>query len=268
MYRNHLPEVVAHRGASGSAPETTLAAYRLALALDADFLELDVQMSRDGEIVAIHDARVDRTSDGQGAVAELTLGEIRGLDAGSWFNRDHPDRARPEFAGERVPTLQEIIDLTRPTRAGLYVEIKQPELYPAEFEGRVLEVLGRNGFEHRVVVQTFDPRSLAKVRALAPALRTALLADGLEPDPVATTSRLGSRELALDHGLLTREVAGRVRAAGLALTVWTVDAESDLERMIDLGVDRIITNHPERLIRLLDRWRPARAVRPSSEVFP
>ena len=248
-----LPQVLAHRGASGSAPETTLAAYRLALALKVDFLELDVQMSRDGQLVAIHDTLVDRTTDGKGAVGEMTLEQLRRLDAGSWFNRAFPDRARPEFAGERIPTLEEIIQLARPARAGLYIETKNPELYPADFETKIVDLVRRNHFEKRVVIQSFSARSIEKVKKLAPDVPTALLVETLQEDPVEATLRAGSRELAIKYNLLTPEIAARARGRGLALTVWTVDDEESMRRMIDLGVDRIITNVPERLNHLIGR---------------
>lgn len=250
---NKLPQILAHRGASGSAPETTLAAYRLALDLGVDYLEIDVQMSRDGHIVGIHDSRVDRTSDGRGAVADMTFAELRKLDMGSWFNKAFPEKANPRFAGERIPTLQEIIDLARPTPVGLYIETKSPELYPVGFEAKVFEVVRRNQFEKRVVIQSFSRQSLEKVRALAPELPIALLIEKGDVDPVEATLAVGSKDLAIQFRLVTAELAARVHARGLALTVWTVDSEVDIKRMIDLGVDRIITNYPERLKRLLAR---------------
>ena len=250
---NKLPQVLAHRGASGSAPETTLASYRLALGMKVDFLELDVQMSRDGALVAIHDPLVDRTTNGKGAVGEMTLTQLRALDAGSWFNRTFPDRARPEFAGERIPTLEEIIALAQPGTAGLYIETKNPELYPVEFEAKVVELVRRRGFEKRVVIQSFNALSIEKVKKLAPEIPTALLVGTLQQEPVEATLRAGSRELAIDYRLLTAEIAKRARAKGLTLTVWTVDDEGEMRRMMALGVDRIITNFPERLNRLLGR---------------
>jgi glycerophosphoryl diester phosphodiesterase len=253
LAQKKLPQVLAHRGASGSAPETTLASYRRALELNVDFLELDVQMSSDGELVAIHDPMVDRTTNGKGAVGEMTLAQIRALDAGTWFNRTFPDRARPEFAGERIPTLDEIIPLAAPSRAGLYIETKNPELYPVEFEAKVVDLVRRRGFEKRVVIQSFNALSIEKVKKLAPEIPTAMLIETLQKDPVEATLRAGSRELAINYRLLTAEIAKRARGKGLALTVWTVDDEAEMRRMMALGVDRIITNFPERLNRLVGR---------------
>jgi glycerophosphoryl diester phosphodiesterase len=253
LFSNRLPQVLAHRGASGHAPETTLAAFRLALQMKADFLELDVQMSRDGEIVAIHDSSLDRTTNNKGPVAEKTLAQLRELDAGSWFNRAFPAKARPEYVGQRIPTLQEIIDLAKESPVSFYIETKSPELYPAEFEARLLDLLRRNRVHNRTIIQSFSAHSLEKVKALDPSIPTALLVETPEPDPVEAAARSGADELAIDYRLLNPEVAEKARNRGLTIAVWTVNEDEDLRRMIRLGVDRIITNYPDRLNRLLGR---------------
>lgn len=247
------PQVIAHRGASGYAPETTLASYRMALQMKVDFLELDLQMTADGELVAIHDTLVDRTTNGRGAVGEKTLAELKALDAGSWFNRIFPDKARSEFAGEKIPTLQEIIELTKPTSAGLYIELKSPELYPPDFEAKLLSILRRNQFEKRVLVQSFNAHSIEKMKSLDAGVRTALLVRSLSIDPVEATLKVRANELAISFELLTPEIVKRARDNGLAITVWTVDEVDAMKRMIELGVDRIITNYPDRLQTLLSR---------------
>jgi glycerophosphoryl diester phosphodiesterase len=247
------PQVIAHRGASGYAPETTLASYRMALQMKVDYLELDLQMTADGELVAIHDTVVDRTTNGKGAVGEKTLAELKALDAGSWFNRLVPDRARSEYVGEKIPTLQEIIELTKPTSVGLYIELKSPELYPADFEAKLLNALKRNQFEKRVVVQSFNARSIEKMKALDAGVRTALLVRSLSIDPVEATLAVRANELAISYELLAPDVVKRARDNGLAITVWTVDEAEAMKRMTELGVDRIITNYPDRLQTLLSQ---------------
>jgi glycerophosphoryl diester phosphodiesterase len=250
---NESLQVVAHRGASGRAPETTLAAYREALHLKADFLEADVQMTRDGEIIAIHDESVDRTTNGKGPVRQMTLAELKGLDAGSWFNKMYPDRARPDYAGQKIPTLQEIMDMASESPAGLYIEIKNPELYPPHLESDLIHIIRRNGFEKRVVIQSFSPRSVEKVKALDPSVPAALLVDALENDPVEATVRAHANELAIDHKLATRDIVQKAHERGLTVAVWTVDEHEDLKRMIGLGIDAIITDYPDRLNRLLGK---------------
>ena len=244
-------DVIAHRGASGYAPETTLASYRLALQMKVDYLELDLQMSADGELIAIHDTLVDRTTNSKGAVGEKTLAELKALDAGSWFNRVFPDKARSEYAGEKIPTLEEIIELTKPTTAGLYIELKSPELYPADFEARLLSILRRHKFEKRVLVQSFNARSIEKMKSLDAGIRTALLVSNQSIDPIEATLKVQANELAISYELLTPDIVKRARDKGLAITVWTVDEVDAMKRMIELGVDRIITNYPDRLQTLL-----------------
>jgi len=230
-----------------------MAAFRLALQMKVDFLELDVQMTRDGELVAIHDPSLDRTTNGKGPVAEKTLAQLKELDAGSWFNKAFSAKARPEYAGQRIPTLQEIIDLAKGDPVSFYIETKNPELYPAEFEARLLDLLRRNHVHKRTVIQSFSPHSLEKIKSLDRSIPTALLVETPEPDPVDAAVRPGANELAIDYRLLTPELAGRARDRGLTITVWTVNEEEDFRRMIRLGVDRIITNYPDRLNRLLGR---------------
>jgi len=253
LFSSKSPQVVAHRGASGWAPETTPASYRLALEMKADYLELDVQMTKDGEIVAIHDALVDRTTNGKGAIGEITLAQLKELDAGSWFNRTYPEKASREFAGQRVPTLQEVIDLAKNSGAGLYIETKNPELYPPNFEAMLLDIVRRNGFEKRVMVQSFNGRSVQKVKELDAGIPTALLIEISKGDPVDDTLAAGANELAIEYKQLTPEILSKAQKRGLTVAVWTVDEEEDLRRMIHLGVQRIITNYPDRLNRLLGR---------------
>jgi glycerophosphoryl diester phosphodiesterase len=210
-------------------------------------------MTKDGEIVAVHDTLVDRTTDGKGSVGELTLSQIKKLDAGSWFNRAYPEKARPEFAGQKIPTLQEVIDLARNSSAGLYIETKNPELYPASFESKILEIIRLNKFEKRVMIQSFNALSIRKIKKLDASIPTALLIEKIEGDPVDAVQAAGANELAIHFRLLTPEILRKAHEKGLTVAVWTVDEVGDLKKMIDLGVERIITNYPDRLNRILGR---------------
>ena len=243
--------MVAHRGASGYAPENTIRAFETALAMNVRYIELDVHMSLDGEIVVIHDPKVDRTTNGKGAVGNLTLSQLRNLDAGSWFNRLHPRKARAEFAGVGVPTLQEIIDLLKSTETGLYVEIKDPELYPETLESRIISLLERMQFERKSVLLSFSAGSIVKVKDLDPTIQTALLVTSPKLDPVSEAADLGANELAIRHTLLTPGIVQKARAKGLGVSVWTVNSEAAIRRVIALGADRIISNYPDRAMRLL-----------------
>jgi glycerophosphoryl diester phosphodiesterase len=157
---------MAHRGASGYAPENTLAAFRPALAQGADLLETDLRFTRDGHLVCIHDADVDRTTDGCGPVGKMSLAELRKLDAGSWFG--------PDFAGERVPTLQELLEVT-PEDVGLGLELKDPLFERPECAQRLVDALPPARFEGRVAILSFEQARLESVKRLAPYLPTGII---------------------------------------------------------------------------------------------
>src|SRR5277367_2784856 len=166
--------VIAHRGASGHAPENTLAAFKRAIALGATFIETDLQLSRDTRFVAIHDDTVNRTTNGHGKVHDLTLAELRRLDAGSWFGS--------EFTGERVPTLEEILEFAKKHDVVFYLELKPGGSWGGEHA--LIGNLRESGEIARTVVISFDAAILAAVRKIEPTLMTGLLYDGQIEDPL------------------------------------------------------------------------------------
>jgi glycerophosphoryl diester phosphodiesterase len=243
-------QVVAHRGASGYAPETTLEAYRLALEMGVDFVEMDIHMLGDGTLVAMHDPDVKRTTDGKGRLSRLTLEQVKSLDAGSWFNRAYPRKARPEYAGLRVPTVQEIFDLVKKSSAGVYAELKNPERYPAGLESALISMIRENRFEKRSRVISFSAESIGKIKKLDAAIQTGLLISRPGRDPVGKTIRVPADELAMRYDRATPAIINSAKEQGLSVSVWTVDRKPDMERMMRIGVDRITTNYPDRLLRL------------------
>jgi glycerophosphoryl diester phosphodiesterase len=221
--------------------------------MGADGIEMDVHRLRDGVIVAIHDPDVKRTTNGKGQISDLTLAQLQALDAGSWFNHAFPKKARPEYAGLRVPTLQEIIDLTKESTAELYIEIKNPERYPPGLEATLLSIVGSNRMEKRTRFLSFSSQSVRAIKALDSSIPTALLISKHEKDPVRATLEALADQLALRHNLAAPGIIDAAHSSGLSVSVWTVDREADMRRMIRLGVDCIITNYPDRLNRLLGR---------------
>jgi len=246
-------EVVGHRGASGHAPETTLAAYRTAIQMGVDAVEVDVHRLRDGTLVAIHDANLKRTTNGRGCIGDLTLAELKALDAGSWFNARFPRKARPEFAGLKVPTRQEIIDLMKSSSAELFIEIKDPERYAPDFELSLLALVQKNRMEPRTRFLSFHAQSLRKIKQLQASIPTVLLISRCGKDPVKAATDIPADELGIRFECLTPSMVENARRKGLRVSVWTVDAEKDMRRMLKMGVDRIITDYPDRLLRLLGR---------------
>lgn len=237
------PVIYAHRGASAVRPENTMPAFEKALELGATGIETDVQMSRDGRLVLCHDERLERTTGGRGPLAALSWNELRALDAGSWF--------APEYAGTRLPLLEELLDLLAPTNARLNIEIKSGiVLYPG-IEAAVIEMIRGYGMAERVILSSFNHYSLVEAKRLAPEIKTGLLyMEGLV-DPWLYARHVKADALhPLFYGVRPELIAG-AHAAGLAVNPWTVDEAPRIKALIQAGADGIITNHPEIAVALL-----------------
>jgi glycerophosphoryl diester phosphodiesterase len=251
---------IAHRGASAYAPEHTLTAYKLGEQMKGDYIEIDLQMTKDGHLIVMHDETVDRTTNGSGRVKDLTLDEIKALDAGSWFNEAYPQYAKPEYAGLKVPTLEEVFKKFR-KGSKYYIETKSPEVYPG-MEEKLLEILDRYGLTHKeslkkqqVIVQSFSRESLLKVHRLNPDIPLVQLY-GYEASANITDEELREvKEYAIGIGpnyqRIDRDVVNRAHQHGLDINPYTVNSKEDMRRLIDWGVDGIITNHPAWLHQVL-----------------
>ncbi|HSW40102.1 MAG TPA: glycerophosphodiester phosphodiesterase family protein [Acidobacteriota bacterium] len=250
---NHHPGVVAHRGFSGNAPENTIAAFRLAIDAGCDGMELDIQRLSDGTLVVFHDTDTGRITGAKGNIYDLTLAESRLLDAGSRFNSAFPEKARPEYAGLRIPTLQEVFHLAAESAVELLIEIKNPELYQPDLESDLLALTRDCRMEHRVRFLSFSAESIGKMKKLDPSARTALLASRLWRNPIKEALEAEAGELGLLHTLATPETIAAARRSGLSVSVWTVNEENDMRLMIERGADCIITNYPDRLLKILRR---------------
>jgi len=217
-----------------------MAAFRLALELKVDGIELDVHMSRDGSIVVIHDSTVDRTTNGKGRIGAMTLEELRSLDAGSWFNA--------EYAGERIPTLDEVMALVQ-GRARLFIEMKDPDLYPDSLESELLSLVRRHRMQDRVFFLSFNRQALKRMRDLDAEVPIALLISNLRRDPLKAARLLQASGLAVQHRRLTKALAQKALDSDLALIAWTVDDPKDMARVLKAGATAIITNYPDRFAR-------------------
>ncbi|HVC00505.1 MAG TPA: glycerophosphodiester phosphodiesterase family protein [Candidatus Dormibacteraeota bacterium] len=234
-----VPNVIAHRGASAHAPENTLAAFALAAGMGASFIETDLRCTRDGRFVLLHDARVNRTTDGRGRLTQLELGKVRRLDAGSWFGR--------AFAGERIPTLEEGLALAGELGLGIYLEMKIP-LDTAPLSALAREF--RPSDLDRVVFLSFRPAVLRAVQAVEPRSQTALLLRRARTSVVAAGAA-GIRILAPHRKRMTKRLVGQARRAGLDVVTWTVNRRREMRKMLALGVDGIMTDWPDRLVEVL-----------------
>jgi glycerophosphoryl diester phosphodiesterase len=229
---------IAHRGASGSAPEHTHAAFERALALGVDMIELDVQLSRDGELVVMHDLNLDRTTSGHGALRAREFAALKALDAGSWF--------APEFAGERVLSLREVLQLVG-RRARLNAEIKAPPADWADLARRLVDLLCEFEALRSSVISCFEPEALEKVRRLTPDARLGVLWQHSDfSDAWRWAHTLGAVSVHPHWTLVSEAVMHTARVQGLSIMAWTVNEVETMRRLIQMGVDGIISDLPER----------------------
>ncbi|MFF3732441.1 glycerophosphodiester phosphodiesterase [Streptomyces sp. NPDC002476] len=213
---------IGHRGVMGVEPENTLRSFVHAERAGMDAIELDLHLSKDGALAVMHDADVDRTTDGRGPIAEKTLAELRELDAGQ---------------GERVPVFEEVLDAVR---SPLQAEIKDAAAARA-----LAEVMLRRGLVERVEVSSFHDGAVAEIARLVPGVRTVLIASRRQDDAVERAKAVGAATLALNIRRLTLEMVERAHAEGLKVIGWVVNTQDHLRLVRALRLDGATTDHPE-----------------------
>ena len=256
--------IIGHRGAAGYAPEHTFASWDMALGLGADYLEQDLQMTADGHLVVMHDDTLERTARGpgcRGRVIKKTLAQLAACDAGTWFNDSLPDRARPDYAGLRIPTLDGVLARYR-DRARFYIETKNPEDAPG-MEAALIVALTRHDLrprepgDTRVIVQSFSTESLRKVHALDPRIPLVQLFRSRESS--ASIRRKLDPLVGLVHGIgpqfddVDERLVADAHADGFVIHPYTVNEPADMRALIALGVDGMFTDYPDRLASMLGR---------------
>lgn len=234
--------IVGHRGAAGHAPENTMASYLLGLSMKSDMLEIDVHLSKDGEIVVIHDPTLERTTNGQGNVCDYTVDELRQLDAGSCYSE--------KFAGQQIPTLKEVLDLCR-GRAGILLEIKGSTkgAYPGLEQQLADQLVAANMHtpEANVIIQCFDPEVIQRFHQIMPDMQVGMLINlekDLTPERIQWFSTF-SNYFNVMIGRLTKEVVDTAHACGMKVFPWTVRNRDEVQPLLDLGVDGIIADYPD-----------------------
>jgi glycerophosphoryl diester phosphodiesterase len=234
-----LHPCVAHRGWSAKAPENTLAAFRLAMSEPAiQWIELDVHLSLDEVPVVIHDPTLKRTTNAQGRVSSLTAEQLGRLDAGSWFHKS--------FAGEGVPTLDQVLALTA-GRCRLNVEIKGEDSPPLLIARKVAEIIRARGMEHDVVMTSFRPEVLEAMREADPGIRTGLIIEDLPEGLISSIKALGGSLLSIEYRHLTRPLLLEAEKAGVTVMAWTVNDPGDLRRLAERPETILLcTNYPDR----------------------
>ena len=235
-----MRELIAHRGWSGKAPENTLSAIKLALEEPKiSCIEIDVHLTKDGIPVVIHDYKVDRTTDGSGYVKDMTVADIKALDAGSWFD--------PVYAGEKVPLLEEVLALAEGKKK-LLVELKQAAGLYEGLEERVIDLIGKFNMESQCSLISFDHKSLQACMKFNPEVKRTLVMLGSPLLLVDQVKELGAAAVSMNHQFVDREMVASLTSNGIEIVVWTVDQKAEAERVLGFdGAIALTTNHPERL---------------------
>lgn len=216
--------VVAHRGASAYEPENTLRSVRRALEMGADMVEVDAHASRDGHIVVIHDAKVDRTTNGKGYVKDLTLKELRKLDV---------------ELGEKIPTLKEVVELIR-GKAQLVIEIKVPGI-----EEKVLHIIKEGGLRNGVLITSFHHPTVKHVKELDPNIKTGIIISSRPVKPAQLALNANANALFPRYVYVDQEMMREVHKNELAIYPWTINDPDKMKPLIEMGVDGIVTNKPD-----------------------
>jgi glycerophosphoryl diester phosphodiesterase len=244
MYRTDRPLVLGHRGASAYAPMNTLPAFMLAAEQGADGIEFDVWLSKDGFPVIIHDMEVDATTNGHGRVADMTRAELQALDAGSW--------KEARYAETRIPTLDEVFAAVGQRFAVINVEIKSEEGMIDGVEAAVAACIGRHAMNARVLVSSFDPRVLQRFQSLMPNVPIAFLEYPLTPVEAHDMVKYIAHSARHPHYTqVDSAYMERSRANNWRVNTWTVNDVTEARRLRDLGVDAIITDMPDVMLREL-----------------
>nr|WP_239549245.1 glycerophosphodiester phosphodiesterase [Scopulibacillus daqui] len=262
--------VIGHRGASGYAPEETIPSFQLAKKLKADYLEMDVQMTKDGHLIVMHDTSLKRTTNAEKVypdrapwqIKDFTLKEIKKLDAGSWFNKEYPEYAKPSYRGLKVPTLEEVIKKFG-RNANYYIETKNPELYPG-VEKKLLNVLrqyhllGPNAQSGKVIIQSFSKDSLLKIHKMDPNIPLVQLLSYDQPAHMTNHEIKDIKKYAVGAGMnfdmIDKAYVQKLRKNGLLVHPYTVNNEDDMRRLLSWGATGMFTNYADRLNKVLKTY--------------
>ncbi|MTI89148.1 MAG: glycerophosphodiester phosphodiesterase [Balneolaceae bacterium] len=241
--------VIGHRGASAYYPENTMTAFKAALEMGAEMIELDILLSKDGVPVVIHDETLNRTTNSQGLVNEYTADELQAMDAGSWF--------APAFAGEPIPTLEDVLAFAK-GKIAVNIEIKTEavtDVVGGGIEQKSLELVKQFGMEEYVLFSSFDYRAIAHLRELDDDVATALLYEKKQSGnktPVQLVSEYKANAFNCSYRQFNKKRASKLRAHNIPVFVYTVNKEKRMRKLIKKGVTGIFSDKPDLLSRLVD----------------
>ncbi|RYI28089.1 glycerophosphodiester phosphodiesterase [Bacillus infantis] len=251
--------VIGHRGASAYAPEHTIASYEMAAQLGADYIEIDLQMTKDGKLAAMHDQKVDRTTNRSGAVQSFTLEELKQLDAGSWFNHKHPGYADPAYSRLKVPSLEEIFQHFG-SRVNYYIETKSPDLYPG-MEDELLRLLREYGLigskkdNARVIIQSFSSKSLKRIHRNEPDIPLIQLISYKEKAVLTDQDIKKLQKYAAgigpNYNMIDEEYVKKARANGLLVHPYTINKLNEMEEGVSWGITGAFTDFSDTLTEVI-----------------
>lgn len=253
------PRIIAHRGASAVAPENTIAAFREAIRVGAEGIELDVRLAADGVPVVIHDSTLSRTAGIDGKVRRLASDDLIAKDVGSWFATGKRGKDSPRFAGETIPRLVDALAVFSRFSGDVYLELKCRESEMPQLARAVCEMVADSPIRNQIVIKSFRIGAIPVVKSLCPDIRTAALfapkiTNLLRKDRflVNLAAEVGADEISIHYALASRKLVKKAARHNLPVTIWTSDSERVLRRAMRLGIYALITNDPQRM---LDRRR-------------
>lgn len=237
----------AHRGFSGEYPENTILAFKKGIEAGCDGIEMDVHLTKDGEVVIIHDEAVDRTTDGKGLVADYTLAELKKLDASFKF--------KGMYGKNEIPTLREYFELVKDTKIITNIELKTGiNTYPG-IEEKTLRLIDEYGLRDRIIISSFNHYSVLRMKALAPDMKYGLLSETWIVDFSEYARKLGMDFVHPIFNMVTEDFAMATKENGVGINTWTVNTEKDIRTMIDRGVAAVIGNYPNLARKIIDETK-------------
>ena len=232
-----MTKVWAHRGASGYYPENTMSAFEEAVRQKADGVELDVHMTKDGYLIVCHDETLNRTTDGKGFIKQHNLYELKQLDAGSWFDK--------KFKGEKIPLLEEVIDLVRRSDMDLNIEIKAGSIFYPGIEEKVLMMINKYGIKEKLIISSFDHYSLVKIKSIDKDIKTGILYSEALYKPINYMKTTGANAIHPNYITLTKDIVEEAHSLGIDINPYTVNKEEHIRMVKAMNVNAIITNYPD-----------------------
>ncbi|KAA0549481.1 glycerophosphodiester phosphodiesterase [Bacillus sp. BGMRC 2118] len=240
-----MTKIFGHRGAAGTHPENTMISFIAAERASADGIELDVQLSKDGEIVVIHDETLDRTTTGTGLIKDHTLKEIRSFDASYKF---------PDYGVCKVPSLDEVFNWSLSNNLFINVELKNSEFPYEGLEEKVIQLIRTYHYEKRIIISSFNHKSLEKCIKIAPEIEVGVLFNKKKKDPWEYAKRIGAKSIHPNYRIISNSDIIKSQEKGVSVRPYTVNKQKEMERLLSIKCESIITDYPEKAVSLREKY--------------